>query len=83
MSKRPSFVKSVRPIETWEQDYLDQDNSYKIAIADDGTGKFVASTSINGHQFAETASERNRAASKLQKVVDKAIDDGVTVHDKE
>jgi hypothetical protein len=83
MPHKNPLVKSVRPVETWEDDYLQQDNSYKIAIKADGTGQFVASANVNGHQFSESASERNRAAYKLQKTVDKAIEDGKTVHDKE
>lgn len=82
MLKLPKFVTKVRPVDTRLDDYLDQDNSYKIAIRQEGDGQFVASTDINGHKFSVVNAERNRAAFKLQQLVDKAIEDGETVHDK-
>jgi hypothetical protein len=81
MNKNP-FVRSVRPIETRLEDYLDQDNSYKIAIVPDGVGGYTATTNVNGHVFSASASEFNKALAKVQVLADNAIDDGLTVHEK-
>ncbi len=82
MARVNPLVKGIRAMETRLEDYLEQDNSYKIAIRTEPDGKFVASTNVNGHVFEATHAQRNRASLQLQQAVDAAIEDGVTVHNK-
>lgn len=80
MSK--NMITGIRAVETWEEDYLEQSHDYKINYVTHHDGSVTAKTSVDGHPFDANAATMGKATKLLTQKVDKAIDDGVTVHPK-